>query len=180
MLFGPPRLPTSKQNWQKSVPRPVKIQAQIWSASWSFFDGFWDQLGSMLGRFWWPSWSHFGTKWHQNPTPKPIKKTTAFWKASGTNLNQFFVDLGSNLGGGPTNRLFGDLLALGAKMRPRPLQEPHKTPQEPPRAQFWWIFDGYVVHFCLIFGWFLYDFWSIFQPTSGFSYEECASFELFV
>ena len=102
-----------------------------------FFDGFGDQLGSILGGFWRPSWSHVGTKWHQNPTPKPIKKTTAFQKASRTNFNEFVVDFGSNLeGGGPTNRLFGDLLALGAKMRPRPLQEPHKTPQELPRAQF--------------------------------------------
>ena len=103
------------------------------------FDGSWDQLGSILGGFWRPSWNQVGTKWHQNPTTQPIKKMITFWKASGTNFNHFLVDFGSNLGGqgGPTNQFFGDLLALGAKMRPRPLQEPHKRPQEPPRAKLW-------------------------------------------
>ncbi len=52
-----------------------------------FFDGFWDQLGSILGAFCRPSWSHVGTKWHQNPISKPMKKIITFWKASGTNFN---------------------------------------------------------------------------------------------
>ena len=32
-VFSSPGLPTSKQNSIKSVPRPIKIQAKIWSAS---------------------------------------------------------------------------------------------------------------------------------------------------
>ena len=32
-VFWSPGLPTSKQNSIKSVPRPIKIQAKIWSAS---------------------------------------------------------------------------------------------------------------------------------------------------
>ena len=32
-VFWFPGLPTSKQNSIKSVPRPIKIQAKIWSAS---------------------------------------------------------------------------------------------------------------------------------------------------
>ena len=54
---------------------------------------------------------------------------------------------------------FGDLLALGAKMRPRCLQELHKTPQEPPKSSiledFCWILDGFLIVFWMILGSFL-------------------------
>ena len=101
-----------------------------------FFDGFWDQLGSILGAFCRPSWSHVDTKWHQNPMSKPMKKISLFGRPPEPILINFWWILGPTWGGqgGQTNQFFGDLLALGAKMRPRPLQEPHKTPQEPPRA----------------------------------------------
>ena len=104
-----------------------------------FFDGFWDQLGSILGGSCRPSWSHVGTKWHQNPISKPIKKMITFGRPPEPILINFWWILGPTWGGqgGQTNQFFGDLLALGAKMRPRPLQEPYKRPQEPPRAQFW-------------------------------------------
>ena len=45
-----------------------------------FLDIFWNQLGSIWGRFWRPNWSHVGTKCHQNQTPKPIKKNECFWE----------------------------------------------------------------------------------------------------
>ena len=97
------------------------------------FDGFWDQLGSILGGFWRPSWTQVGTKWHQNSTTQPIKKIIIFWKASGTLFNEFLVDFGSVLGGpgGTTNMFFGHILALEAQIHPRALQEPPKSPQEP-------------------------------------------------
>ena len=148
----------------------MKIQTKNCLASWSLF--------------WWvlaPSWLDFGrllaTKlelcWHQMASKRDLK---AFQKndCSLESLrNEFSLIFGGFWGaswggqGGPTSDFFGDLLALGAKMRPRPLQGPHKTPQEPPRAQFWWIFGWFLVHFCSIVGWFLFDFWSIFLPTSG-------------
>ena len=56
------------------------------------FVGFWNQLGSMLGGFWRPSWTQVGTKWHQHPTTQPIKKIIIFWKASGWFFNEFLID----------------------------------------------------------------------------------------
>ena len=124
----------------------------------SFFCGFWDQLGSILGGFCRPSWSHVGTKWHQNPISKPIKKIITFWKASGTNLNQFLVDFGSNLGGpGGSNEsvfwwLVGSWSQDAPKTPPRALQEAPRAPKSPILVDFLWIF-----------GWFLLDFWLIFM-----------------
>ena len=123
-----------------------------------FFDGFWDQLGSILGAFCRPSWSHVGTKWHQNPISKPIKKMITFWKASGTNFNQFLVDFGSNLGGpgGSNESVFWWLVGSWSQDAPK---TPPRAPQEAPRApksqilvDFWWIS-----------GWFFLDFWLIFM-----------------
>ena len=73
----------------------------------------------------------------------------------------FWWILGASWGvpGGPMREFFGDLLALGAKMRPRRLQELQKTPQELPKSQiwedFWWILDGFLKDFWLILGSFL-------------------------
>ena len=94
--FGSLGLPTSKENWHKSVPRVMKNEAKKWSASWWVFDGFCDQLASILGKFWRPNWTQVNTTWHQNPTTQPIKNIIIFWKAPGTFLNG---GLGSLLGG---------------------------------------------------------------------------------
>ena len=64
-------------------------------------------------------------------------------------LMNLLVILGATWGGrgDPTSDFFGDFLALGVKMRPRRLQELHKTPQELPRVQFRRIFNGFGVDF---------------------------------
>ena len=63
-----------------------------------FFDGFWDQLGSILGGCWRPSWTQVGTKCHQNPTTQLIKKMITFWIALGTDFFRILVDFGAKLG----------------------------------------------------------------------------------
>ena len=104
-----------------------------------FFDGFWDQLGSIWEGF----GGQVGAKLAPNGTrTRPhnqSKKRLLFGRPPERILINFWWILGPTWGGqrDPTKQLFGDLLALGAKMRPRPLQEPYKRPQEPPRAQLW-------------------------------------------
>ena len=111
-----------------------------------FFDGFWYQLGSILGGFCRPSWSHVGTKWHQSRTQKSIKKIITLWEASGTNFNEFLVDLGANLGG--TNVVVLEhFWLLGPSWGHHGPKTPPRAPQEAPRAPkslilkgFWKIF----------------------------------------
>ena len=79
-------------------------------------DGFWSQLGSILGWFWEPSWHQVGTKSLQKSIWKFIKKNQklifgGFWPptptSKGVQRNGFWSSWGD----------------LGAKMAPRPLQE---------------------------------------------------------
>ena len=83
MFFGPSALQLRSKIDKKAFPDRLKFKHKFGQHLDPFFDGFWDQLGSILGGFWRPSWSHVGTKWHQNPISKPIKKMITFEKASG-------------------------------------------------------------------------------------------------
>ena len=137
-------------------------QEKNWLAARCLFYRFWEHLGSILGGFWRPSWSHVGTKWHQNVISKPIKKTTAFWEASRSNFNGFLVDFGCLLGGlGRSNeRLFWWLVGSWSqdapKMPPRAPQDAPRAPQELNFGRFLidlgWIFEGFLVDFLFILG----------------------------
>ena len=101
-----------------------------------FFDGSWNQLGSILESLGGQVGAMLGPNATKAGPEKQSKKSSLFGRPPERILMNFWWILGPTWGGqgSQTNRLFGDLLALGAKMRPRSLQEPHKRPQEPPRA----------------------------------------------
>ena len=90
MFFGPSALQLRSKIDQKASPDRVEIKEKCCQHLDSNFDRFGSQLGSIFGRFWWPSWTQVGTKWQQNPTPQPIKNMITFWKASGTIFNNFW------------------------------------------------------------------------------------------
>ena len=98
-FFGTPAFQLQIKIDKKTSPDRSKFKQKFGQHLDPFFDGFWEQLGSIFGKL---LAAKLEPCWHQmasKPNPKTNQKTTAFWKASGTNFNQFMVDLGSNLGG---------------------------------------------------------------------------------
>ena len=150
MFFGVSALQLRSKIDKKTSPDRSKMKQKFGQHLDPFFDWFWDQLGSNLGGFWRPSWSHVGTKWHQNVIPKSIKKTTVFWKASGTNFNEFFIDFGSILGGpgGSNEPVFWWLDGSWSQDAPKtpPRASPTRRLKSVQKPNF---------------GWFLVDFGSI-------------------
>ena len=156
MILGPSAFQLRSKIVKKAFPDRSKMKENLGQYLDWFFDRFWSQLGLILGRFWRPSWSQVGTKWHQNLIPQPIKKMITFWSAS----DQFFLNFWSQLGspGGSTSVGFDGFSALGAFLAPRWAQEPPRSPKRCPRqvpktdlgailVDFWLIF-------WLFFGWF--------------------------
>ena len=119
-------LPTSRQNWQKNVPRLMKTQAKIDRHVGPVLNPFLNKLGSILGGFCLPSWNHVRTKWDQNPSPQRINKNC---RLSESLQNDFESIFGPNMA--PKRRNFSlqnrCFLALGAFLGPRWPQEAPKT-----------------------------------------------------
>ena len=91
MILGVSAFQLRKKIGKKSVQGRSKIKPQIgWHLD-PIFDGSWSQHGWILEGFGRPSWSHVGTKCHQNPTPKPIKKIITFWEPSKAIFGGFWV-----------------------------------------------------------------------------------------
>ena len=103
---------------------------------------FWSQLGPILGRFSGPRCGQVGTKSLQKSIFKCIRKMTTFRIALGTNFDRFWAPTWPPRGVtfvykfdhlrflGPT---WGH---LGAKMAPRPTQDPPRPLQEAPKTNF--------------------------------------------
>ena len=151
MILGPTAFQLRSKIDKKASQDRSKFKHKFGQHLDPFFDGFWDQLGSILGAFCRPNWSHVGTKWHQNRISKPMKKIITFWKASGTNFNQFLVDFGSNLGGpgGSNESVFWWLCWL---LEPRCAQDPSKSPTRGPKSPQEPNFGRILEDFWLIFG----------------------------
>ena len=142
MFFGPSAFQLRSKIDKKASPGRSKIKQKIGQHLDPIFDGFWSQLGSILGGLWRPSWRQVGTKCHQNPTPKPIKKLITFWEPSGAILNGFWLPKA------PASCVqLALMLALGAKMGPR---RPKKS-QEAPKIASKIDFGNILVDFWLIF-----------------------------
>ena len=136
MILGVSAFQLRRKIRKKSVPGRSKIKPQIgWHLD-PIFGGSWDQHGWILEGFGRPSWSHVGTQWHQSWTQESMKKSSLFGRPPEPILMNFWWILAPTWGGqgGPTNQLFGDYVGSWSQDAPRPLQEPHKRPQEPPRA----------------------------------------------
>ena len=100
------------------------------------FHRFWNQLGSILGRFWESNWSQVGTKSLQKSIQKVITKMITFWIALGKDFNRFWSQLGGLWGGESSH--FSDLLLVSwCLLGPRCPPDPSKTPQEGSRDRFW-------------------------------------------
>ena len=136
MILGVSAFQLRRKIKKKSVQGRSKIRPQIGWQPDPIFDGSWDQHGWILEGFGRPSWSHVGTKCHQSRTQKTIKKIITFWEPPERILMNFWWILAPTWGGqgGPTNQFLGDYVGSWSQDAPRPLQEPHKRPQEPPRA----------------------------------------------
>ena len=95
-------------------------------------DGFWKGVGCQVGTMLGPNATKTGPK-------KQSKKSSLFGRPPERILINSWWILGPTWGGqgGQTNQLFGDLLALGAKMRPRPLQEAPRAPKSLILVDFW-------------------------------------------
>ena len=108
---------------------PTSIRKQL-SNQHPNLDRFWSQLDSILGGFWGPRWGQDGTKSLQKSIQKSIEKMITFWIASRSIFDRFWAPTWPPRGVtfvykfdhlrflGPT---WGH---LGAKMAPRPTQEP--------------------------------------------------------
>ena len=59
---------------------------------------FWDQLGSIWGGFWEPSWSQVGTKSLQKWIQKATQQMITFWIAPRSIFGRFWLQLGSQEG----------------------------------------------------------------------------------
>ena len=145
-VFWSPGLPTSNQIWQKSVPRPIKIQAKNWSASWSVF--------------WWilaPTWVDFGRLlaaklepcWHQMPSkpdPKTNQKNDCFLEGLRIDFGWIWAPKLAPYGSHFCS-LFGHFFDLGAILGLRGSQDPPKSRQDRFLIDFWLIFDGFLIDF---------------------------------
>ena len=124
---------------------PTSFRKQV-SNRCSQLHRFCNQLGSILGGFWEPSWSQVGTKSLQKSIPKVIKKTITISMASGWIFDRFWPPTCLPRGGPRIDfsRSWGLLGPpwghLGAKMAPRP-------PQTPPRGLLGAILDDFGLHF---------------------------------
>ena len=124
---------------------PTTLQKQL-SNQHPNLHRFCNQLDSILGGFWEPSWSQVGTKSFQKSIPKVIKKTITISMASGWIFDRFWPPTCLPRGGTRIDfsRSWGLLGPpwghLGAKMAPRP-------PQTPPRGLLGAILDDFGIHF---------------------------------
>ena len=71
--FVPSAMLCCVQNSIKNGPRSIKKHLSNQHPN---LHRFWNQLGSILGGFWEPSWSQVGTKWLQKSIPKTMKKSS--------------------------------------------------------------------------------------------------------
>ena len=114
---------------QKSSHKLVGILIQFLMDLGANMAGFWRGLGGQVGAMLGPNATKAGPK-------NQSKKSSLFGRPPEPILMNFWWILAPTWGGqgGPTNQFFGDYVGSWSQDAPRPLQEPHKRPQEPPRA----------------------------------------------
>ena len=95
-------------------------------------DGFWSQLGSILGGFGEPSWDQVGTKLLQKSIQKPIKKMIAFCIDFWNNFVRIWCQLGSQHGAKKVC-----YVGLCWLLEPSWSQDAPGTPQGDPQDWFW-------------------------------------------
>ena len=100
-----------------------KINPKVYQKINATLHGFWSQLGSILGGVWGPRWGQVGTKSLQKSIFKSMINMIAFQIALGTDFDRFWAPTWS------PNR--PRISQLGAKIGPRPPQDPSKTSQNP-------------------------------------------------
>ena len=143
------------KNQPKWCQEPFKNNSQINTPTCIDF-------GTNLPPFWEGFGSQVGAKLAPNRSKSRSKKWSKKWSPFGSLLGAILVDFGlqlggqSSLGGGKAltfRTSFGVLVPLGAKMAPRPLQDPAKRALgiDFGRILDWWIFAG----LCFDFGWLL-------------------------
>ena len=154
MFFATSAMPCRAKKSTKMLPRAFQKHLSNQHPN---LHRFWNQLGSILGRFWEPSWSQVGTKLLQKSIPKTMKKSSP----SGSLLGAIFWNFGSQHAsqeGAPEidfRRFFASWGHLGAKMAPRPPPHLSKRPLGIDFEPFW-------LPFCSIFEWICVPTWSAF------------------
>ena len=114
---------------QNSSTNLVSILIPFLMDSGTNMAGFWRGLGGQVGAMLGPNATKAVSK-------NQSKKSSLFGRPPEPILMNFWWILAPTWGGqgGPTNQCFGDYVGSWSQDAPRPLQEPHKRPQEPPRA----------------------------------------------
>ena len=139
MFFAPSAMPCRAKKSTKMLPRAFQKHLSNQHPN---LHRFWNQLGSILGGFWEPSWSQVGTKWLQKSIPKTMKKSSPSGSLLGAIFWNFRPQHASQEGGPEIDfrRFFASWGHLGAKMAPRP-------PQTPPRGLLGAILNHFGFHF---------------------------------
>ena len=107
---------------------------------------FGNQLASILGGFWKPSWNQVGNKSLQKSIQKVIQKMITFWIALGTDFDGFWSHLGG-LWGGESSHYSHLFLVSWCLLGPRCPPDPSKTLQESSRDLFWEVLAPNLVDF---------------------------------
>ena len=139
MIFASPRTKKTSKNRSKN-------QSKKWSNLALIFDWFLVHFGSQHG-------PKKGQKSNQKSIQKSIKFNIDFWTDFGSILVPFWLQLGDPLGvrWAPFRGLCGSWGRLGAKMAPRALQDPSKSPPRAPQDPILKNFDAFLIDFLMIF-----------------------------
>ena len=86
MFFATSAMPCRAKKSTKMLPRAFQKHLSNQHPN---LHRFWNQLGSILGGLWEPSWGQVGTKWLQKSIPKTTTKSLPF----GSLLGAIFDDL---------------------------------------------------------------------------------------
>ena len=139
MFFATSAMPCWCKKSTNMVPRALQKQLSNQHPN---LHRFWNQLGSILGGFWEPSWNQVGTKSLQKSIQKISKKIITFWISFGPIFGGFWPPTSTSKGV-QRNGFWRSWGGLG----PSWIQDGPQTSPRGPWDRFWSIFGPTLVDF---------------------------------